>query len=329
MRRILSGFMLIIVLLFLAVFNGGVVHPSIALQGTTVATTNATQASGVTEFDGDAAFAYAKAQVDFGVRPTGSEASVKTGDYIITTLKAAGWTVEEQPFSLDINGKAIQARNITGKIGVGSGPVLLFGAHYDTRLWANKDPDPNMREQPILGANDGASGVAVLLELAQVLGHGYKFNREIWLVFFDAEDNGDIPGWDNWSLGATYYADHLQTRPQDMILLDMIGDKDLNIYYEAFSAKSAPDLVQEIWTIAGDLGYADNFIKEQRYSLADDHLPFIQKGIRAVDIIDFDYPYHHTLADTLDKISAESLGKVGRVMQTYLEQSRAVDRVGT
>lgn len=279
------------------------------------------------QFDGEMAFADAKAQVDFGVRPTGSDASVKTGDYIIAGLKASGWTVVEQPFTLNINGKAIQARNITGKIGIGTGPVIMFCAHYDTRLWADQDPDPNMHHQPILGADDGASGVAVLLELARVLGQGYKYNREIWLVFFDAEDNGDIPGWNNWSLGASYYADHLDTRPHDIILLDMIGDKDLNIYYETISMQSAPDLAQQIWTVAGDLGYGDNFIKEARYSLSDDHIPFIQKGLRAIDIIDFDYPYHHTLADTLDKISAESLGKVGRVMQVYLEQSHAVDAV--
>src|SRR5262249_30030131 len=189
------------------------------------------------------------------------------------------------------------------------------------------DPDPNVRHQPILGANDGASGVAVLLELARVLGQNHTFNREIWVVFFDAEDNGDIPGWKDWSLGATYYADHLTTRPQDMILLDMIGDKDLNIYYEGFSLQSAPDLVKAIWGVAADLGYSQNFIPEQRYSMSDDHLPFIAKGIRAVDLIDFDYSYHHTLGDTLDKISAESLFKVGRVLQTYLEQSRAVEKV--
>src|SRR5262249_1088350 len=152
----------------------------------------------------------------------------------IASLKSDGWSIEEQPFTLDINGKSIKARNITGKIGIGSGPVVLLGAHYDTRLWADKDPDPNVRHQPILGAKDGASGGAVLVELARVLGQNHKFNREIWLVFFDAEDNGDIPGWKDWSLGATYYASHMTTRPQDMILLDMIGDKDLNIYYEGF-----------------------------------------------------------------------------------------------
>jgi Zn-dependent M28 family amino/carboxypeptidase len=289
------------------------------------ATAAATASGGTPRFDGQQAFKHAEAQVNFGVRPTGSDASIKTGDYIIARLREYGWNVTEQPFVLDISGQPVNGRNIVGSIG--SGPVIIIGAHYDTRLWADRDPDPANRHQPILGANDGASGVAVLLELARVLGQPYTYQRELRLLFLDAEDNGSIPGWNNFSLGTTYYVQHLDKTPDIVIILDMIGDRDLNIYYEFSSMNSAPDVMTGLWAVAEQLGYGANFIKQTKYNMTDDHTPFIQQGIRAVDVIDFDYPYWHTLADTLDKISAESLEKVGRVVQTYLEQSGAISPI--
>ncbi len=273
-------------------------------------------------FDGQQTFKHAEAQVNFGFRPTGSEASIKTGDYIIATLQSFGWKVTVQPFTLNINGTPVQGRNIIGSIG--SGPVIIIGAHYDTRLWADHDPDPNRQHEPVMGANDGASGVAVLLELARVLGQHYAFNRELRLLFLDAEDNGSIPGWNDFSLGTTYYVDHLDTKPDYVIILDMIGDSDLNVYYESVSMQSAPEVMQGLWDVADQLGYSANFIKQVKYSMIDDHTPFINKGIRAVDVIDFDYPYWHTVSDTLDKISASSLEKIGRVVQKYLEQTGAI-----
>ena len=289
------------------------------------ATAAATASGGPLRFDGQQAFKHAEAQVDFGIRPTGSQASIKTGDYIMARLKEYGWNVTEQPFVLDIAGQPVNGRNLVGSIG--SGPLIIIGAHYDTRLWADRDPDPANRHKPILGANDGASGVAVLLELARVLGQHYTYQQEVRLVFLDAEDNGGIPGWSNFSLGATYYVQHLDKRPDTVIILDMIGDRDLNVYYEGSSMSSAPDVMTGLWTVAEQLGYGANFIKQPKYSMTDDHTPFIQQKIRAIDVIDFDYPYWHTLADTLDKISADSLEKVGRVVQTYLEQSGAISPI--
>ena len=169
-----------------------------------------------------------------------------------------------------------------------------------TRFFADQDPDINNHQKPVPGANDGASGVAVLLELARVLPQ--NINKEIWLVFFDAEDQGNINGWD-WILGSRYFASHLEEKvPNAVIVIDMIGDSDLNIYFET---NSDPDLSKSIWESAAIAGYQKQFIPQPKYSILDDHIPFIEKGIIAVDIIDFDYPYYHTISDTSDKVSPE------------------------
>jgi glutaminyl-peptide cyclotransferase len=143
-------------------------------------------------------------------------------------------------------------------------------------------------------------------------------------VFLDAEDNGEIPGWQDFSLGTSYYVDHLDVTPEYVVILDMIGDADLNINYEGESLRSAPDLVHGIWDTAAGLGYGASFIPTLKYTMIDDHVPFIRAGFKAIDIIDFDYPYWHTTSDTLDKVSAESLERIGRTMQTYLVKTAAV-----
>ena len=190
-------------------------------------------------------------------------------------------------------------------------PQIILGAHYDTRMFADNDPDPAKRLDPVPGANDGASGVAVLLELARVLP---KDSVPVWLVFFDAEDNGRIEGWD-WILGSQAFVDEMDFRPQAVVVVDMIGDADQNIYIER---NSNPVLVKEIWDVASGLGYEQSFIPEAKYSMFDDHTPFLQAGIPAVDIIDFDYPYWHTTEDTADKVSAESLEVVGSTLQEWV-----------
>lgn len=243
----------------------------------------------------------------FGPRPSGSRENTLTSDYIVRRSREFGWEVTEQPFDY----LGTQARNIIATRG--SGPLIMLGAHYDTRRRA--DQDRNDPAQPVPGANDGASGVAVLLELARVLNveaTGYR----IELVFFDAEDNGNLDGWD-WIAGSTYLANNLEETPEAMILVDMVGDADQQIYWET---TSTPSLRGRIWQVADDLGYSDYFIAEARHSLLDDHTPFLRLGIPAVDIIDFDYPYWHTAEDTLDKISADSLERVGRTLQTWLER---------
>jgi len=208
--------------------------------------------------------------------------------------------------------QGITARNLTGIAGDPNGPIFLIGAHYDTRRVADQDRLFPARPEP--GANDGASGVAVLLELARVLDLS-RVHGQVWLVFFDAEDNGRLDGWD-WIVGSTYYADELPVIPSYAIVVDMVGDSEQEIYLEG---NSDPVLQGHLWNIAASLGYEEYFIPELRHTMIDDHIPFQQRGIPAVDIIDFEYPYWHTTGDTVDKLSPSSLERVGRVLETFLE----------
>ena len=243
----------------------------------------------------------------FGPRPTGSHEGRLTGDYIVRRLREHGWEVTTQEFEY----LGTPVRNIIGARG--EGPTILLGAHYDTRRRA--DSDPIDRTQPLPGANDGASGVAVLIELTRVLNVEATGHR-IQVAFFDAEDNGNLDGWD-WIVGSRYMANQLQENPAMMILVDMVGDADQQIYWEN---NSDANLRERIWRVAAELGYSAYFIPQTAYTLTDDHIPFVQRGIPAVDIIDFYYPHWHTAADTIDKISAESLERVGRTLQVWLER---------
>ncbi len=264
-------------------------------------------------FSGAGALALAQAQCDFGPRPTGSPANRRTGDWIIAQLEAQGWRVETHEFLW--NGTPV--RNILAQSHPSAGDdFILVGAHYDTRLIADQDPDPARRGEPILGGNDGASGVAVLLELARVLDKD-RLPRPVWLAFFDAEDNGRIPGWD-WIIGSTRLAETMEVLPAAMILVDMVGDADQRFLLEG---NSDPELARTIWELAARLGYGDVFVPEPGPTVIDDHIGFIRRGVPSVDIIDFEYPYWHTTADTCDKLSAISLERVGRVLETYLERS--------
>jgi glutaminyl-peptide cyclotransferase len=258
-------------------------------------------------FSGEEAYQQAAAQIALGPRPTGSEAGWATGDYIIERLKELGWETEEQVTEF----RGVTIRNIVGR--AGAGPVIIVGAHYDTRPHA--DLDPVNPDQSIQGANDGASGAAVLLELARALDNG-ALDNEIWLAFFDAEDRGNLDGWP-FSVGASYMAENLTVTPQAVIVLDMVGDRDQQFYFER---NSDLDLLADLWDIAADLGYQDQFIPQAKWSIIDDHAPFAALGLPAADVIDFDYPAWHTSADTLDQISAESLERIGRVMEVYLER---------
>lgn len=242
-----------------------------------------------------------------GPRPTGSDAWRATGDYILAQIRKSGWATEEQNF--DYRGSPV--RNILGR--KGSGPVVILGAHYDTRRRA--DRNPTNRTAPVPGANDGASGVAVLLELARVL-DAAKLRHQVWLAFFDAEDNGNLDGWE-WAVGSRYMAQNLQVQPVVVIVVDMVGDADQQIYFEQNSNR---EWSQRIWDVAAGLGYGKYLIPQPLHSITDDHTPFAQRGIPAVDMIDFNYPHWHTTADTTDKVSPDSLERVGRTVQVFLEQ---------
>ena len=177
-------------------------------------------------FDGMRAYSDVQTQVAFGPRTPGSVAHARTVDWIRQQLESAGWRVEIQ--QAQAMGHSIQ--NIRA-YRTDAEPTFILGAHYDSRIYANHDPDPNKWSQPVPGADDGASGVAVLLELARTLPSD---SVPLWLVFFDAEDNGDIPGWD-WLLGSKAFVANMHVRPKAMILVDMVGDRDLSIPMESNS----------------------------------------------------------------------------------------------
>jgi len=257
-------------------------------------------------FDGFRALADVQTQVDFGPRIPGTEGHAKIREWIRAELESADWMVEVQ--QAERMGHPIY--NIIAKRN-SEAPQVILGAHYDTRMYADQDPTPGMQAMPVPGANDGASGVAVLLELARTLP---KDSTPIWLVFFDTEDNGNIEGWD-WILGSRAFAEEIEIAPRAVVIVDMIGDADLNIFLEKNSNK---EIRAEIWSAAESLGYADKFINQEKFSMLDDHTPFLEAGIPAVDIIDFDYPYWHTTQDTPDKVSAESLKAVGDTLLKWI-----------
>jgi glutaminyl-peptide cyclotransferase len=262
-------------------------------------------------FNGQRAYADVHTQVAFGPRVPGTEGHAKIQEWMREELESAGWQVEVQ------ESEALRhpIKNIVAKRNDES-PQIIFGAHYDTRIYADSDPDPSKHKEYVPGANDGASGVAVLLELARSLPDD---TVPIWLVFFDAEDNGNIETWD-WILGSREFVKNNFVQPRAVVIVDMIGDADLNIYKES---NSNPELTNEIWETAKSLGYEDKFIPDYKHSMLDDHTPFLEAGLPAIDIIDFDYPYWHTVEDTPDKVSAESLEIVGKTLWTWVTQQSA------
>lgn len=262
--------------------------------------------SGSQSFNSERALQDTATQLGFGPRTPGSQSHTMAVDYIQSELEKAGWKVEIQ------EGEALghPLRNIIARRGEGL-PWYILGSHYDSRQFADHDPDPQYHNQPVPGANDGAATTAILLELARVLPS--ELDKQVWLVFFDLEDQGNIPGWD-WILGSRYFAENLSGRPDGVVIIDMVGDADLQIFYEINSTEL---LRNQIWDVAKGAGFTQ-FIPETKFSILDDHIPFLQKKIPAVDLIDFDYPYWHTTEDTLDKLSEESLYAVGETLRLWL-----------
>jgi Zn-dependent M28 family amino/carboxypeptidase len=256
-------------------------------------------------FDGERAYQDVLAQDAFGPRTPGSAAHAQARAYFLRELEKAGWQAEALPASIEghLAYNILATRQKT--------PKILLVAHYDSRLAANADPDPANQNKPVPGANDGASGVAVLLELARALPAD---SVAAGILLVDIEDQGRLPGWD-WILGSRAFVRDMTFTPRAVILVDMIGDADLNIYQER---NSDPALTASIWAKAKRLGYESVFIPEPKYQVIDDHVPFIEKGIPAVDLIDLDYPYWHTVEDTPDKVSAQSLQTVGDVLLAWL-----------
>ena len=259
-------------------------------------------------FDGDQAMRYVANQLEFGDRIPGSEAHTATGDWILAELQQARWETHVQEFVYD----GVPMRNLIARAGPQANGGILLGTHYDTRPYADRDGDSP--ESAVPGANDGASGVAVLLELARIL-PTERLNQPLQLVFFDGEDSGRIDGWP-WAIGSAQFVAEARDLPARAVIVDMVGDADLQLYLEG---NSDPGLSAEIWAVAAELEM-DGFIAKEGRNILDDHVPFRDAGIPAIDIIDIDYPYWHTTQDTLDKVSAESLAQVGETLLEWLER---------
>ena len=255
-------------------------------------------------------------QVDAGPRVPGTPGHAKVRDWIAAELERLGAKVEMQRFPDSTLGRQEDLVNVIGRFAVPSerghrGPLVLC-AHYDSRPFADQDPDSARRREPVPAANDGGSGVAVLLEVAELLSKRPP-PCPIELAFFDGEDQGRPQEPGTFSRGARGYAARLRDpKPRGAFLLDMVGDRDLAIYPEGTSDERASNLV-ELVLAAAKAARAPHFYPRPRYHVVDDHIPLLDAGVPAVDVIDFDYPAWHTTRDLPDQVSAESLAEVARV----------------
>jgi glutaminyl-peptide cyclotransferase len=265
-------------------------------------------------FDRRAAWRHLEAQLAFGPRPVGTPAHERLSEYLQRELRKQSKDVRLQKWA-DPSLRLPLTNVIARFPGKGAGSLLL-AAHWDTRPTADEDPVIANRPRPIPGANDGASGVAVLLELAKVL----KANPPpvtVLLVFFDGEDYG--PGPDRMFLGSQYFAEHQPPgTPRKGVLLDMIGDADLQVPREDHSQQRARAVVDEVWAAARRAGHGAYFPDRSGGPIGDDHIPLLNAGIDCIDVIDFSYDHWHTLADTADKCSPRSLGIIGETMVAWI-----------
>lgn len=277
-------------------------------------------------FNADSAYAYIAKQVSFGPRVPNSKSHDLTEEWLITELKRHGAEVITQKADLKaFDGTILKSTNIMGSFNPEMGDRLLLLAHYDTRPWADADPNPANREKPIDGANDGASGVGVLLETARLIGQQNP-GKGIDILFVDSEDYGTDGVEDSWALGARYFAENPIKpgyRPVNAILLDMVGGKDARFPAEYFSRQSAPGLDDAIRAAASRAGHSERFPNVYGSAVTDDHVELIKAGIPAIDIIDYRTnegfaPTWHTLNDNMSNIDKETLRAVGETLIQYL-----------
>lgn len=276
------------------------------------------------DFSGERALAQVRRQTGFGPRAPGSEGHRKAKAYFVETLRQYADRVRVQSFTYPGEGDSAQAQagaNIIAAFKPEAERRVLLAAHYDTRPVADEDADSTKRRLPVLGANDGASGVAVLLEVARLL-HAEPPDVGVDLVLFDLEDLGKtaaVPDSSGrqipFAIGARHFATHLDgPRPDFGILLDMVCDRNLRIPKEGHSLRGAPAVVEKVWDAAEDVE-ASAFVDRPGPSITDDHVPLLEQGIPMVDLIPAPFPwYWHTTMDRPTWCSAESLGQVGAVV---------------
>jgi len=275
-------------------------------------------ASGTVAFDPDGAWDLLAAQVAFGPRVPGTEAHRRCADWLAAQLAGAGARVTRDSFTYrDPDGTTWPLENLLGSLGPPGGGRILLVAHWDTRPWADMDPDSTRRLQPIPGANDGASGVAVLLQVARSI-RGEDLPRGVDILFVDGEDLGRADNRAGYCRGSRRFAERGPANYWRAIVLDMVGDVDLKIPVEGNSVLLAPEVVDWVWSRARTLA-PETFPAVPGPTVLDDHVPLLDAGIPAVDLIDMDYAAWHTLADDLPAVSRESLGAVGRVVLSLVQ----------
>lgn len=284
-------------------------------------------------FSGDSAYDFVKAQCDFGPRVPNTDAHRLCGDFLIGKLKEYGANVIVQaPVLTAYDGTKLNARNIIGEFSPEKKRRILLLAHWDCRPWADSDPNPANHKKPVMGANDGASGVGVLLEMARLF-HEQQPEIGVDILFVDAEDWGDNSGTstdsDNtWALGTQYWTANPHRpgyRPIYAILLDMVGAAGSQFSREYFSMQYAPAMVKEVWDAAERSGYGSYFVKRDGGAITDDHVFINQAGIPAIDIIAMDlnspngfFPQWHTVDDTMKHIDKATLKAVGQTLTNLI-----------
>lgn len=280
-------------------------------------------------FDGDTAYKYVKTQVDFGPRIPGWEGHTKCQKFLVGELRRHGAEVIEQRAVIEnYKHEKYPINNIMGRYNTAAQKRVLLLAHWDTRPWADNDPSRDNRDSPVPGANDGGSGVGVLLEVARQLGKKAPAIG-VDILFVDAEDSGQSSGWgsggDTWCLGTQYWVENMPYEagrlPQYAILLDMVGGQNVRFTREFYSEKYASWVIDKVWSVAARSGYGTRFVNESSGAVMDDHYFVNKAGIPCIDIIECDNPvtknFHpawHTVGDNMSIIDQRSLQEVGQVV---------------
>lgn len=308
--------------------------PGKQVQSETVSKTVA-----VPEFSADSAYKFVKQQVDFGPRVPNSAVHKACAEYLENSLKQFGAKVIVQEADLKaFDGNILKAKNIIGSFNPENETRVLLFSHWDSRPWADHDANKNNHKTPVLGANDGASGVGVLLEIARVL-NKQKLDIGVDIIFFDAEDYGapenlaTTENEDSWCLGTQYWAKNMHLpgyRARYGILLDMVGAPQAKFYREQISDYYAKQVVDKVWSQASSLGFGNYFINESGGGVTDDHVYVNQlAGIPSIDIIHYDpnaasgfASYWHTTNDTMENIDKSTLQAVGITLLNVIYNER-------
>ena len=275
-------------------------------------------------FDGAQAMSWVRFQVAAGPRVPGMPGHRLVEAWLVRELKARADSVEVQAFThVTAAGDTLALGNVLARFRPSDPNRILYVTHWDTRPIAERDPDSSKRNQPIPGANDGASGTAMLLEVADALKRAPP-SVGVDLLFVDGEDYGsfEAESLKDVLIGARYFAQHLPAgyRPLFAVLWDMVGGRDQRIFEEGYSLDRAPEVVQRVWSAAEELHLGAMFRPLNGGYITDDHVPLLEAGIRAIDVIGYENyrQWHHTLEDTPDKMSEAALADVGRLALALL-----------